>query len=157
MLALKKSEERFDSETYELKAQIAALTTAIESDRQKRSDELKKIEGAKSLRNFIWLSVLLILPYPIVLAFIWYLLNKFVSTQWIVYGIVGLLTVFISITVINLLIKIGSRDEFISNNETFINWTSKLRWKAVFSFFISIAWLIVSKLIEEFAVKKVFP
>lgn len=155
--ALQNSQAKYLEESQELRTKVETLQEMLQRNTEERMAEREERERRKSIRNFVSLCLLMILPYPIFLVVVWYWLNSLIPVQWIVYSIIGLLTIGVSILLISVLIKSGNLDPNIAQNNVFRGIASKLSWKAIVSFVVTVAWLLVFKLLEEFVVKSVFP
>jgi hypothetical protein len=154
---LQNSQEKYLQESQELKSQINALQELLRKNTEERIAEKAEEDRRQSVKNFVNLCLLTILPYPILLAIVWRWLNSLLLSQWIIYSAIGLLTIGVSILLISILIKSGSRDPYIAQNDGFRSLASKLSWKAIASFVITVIWLMLIKLLEELVVKAAFP
>lgn len=152
-----KTRERFEKEKDVLVSQIEELRVQAERERQERIDEKKEIEGKKSLRNFLLLSGFSLIPYILIFPLIILFVKRYTSDPWLIYGITSTVVYIASILMINLLIRLGKRDDYIKNSEIFKNIDSKLRWRASLSLAISFLWFGISALLEELIIRNILP
>ncbi len=168
---LVKSIKTRDQEIEDLRSELRRVKedlTRYEEEQQqlkeslyRQEQERKKVQeaGAKrrAIRVYVFQSLLIILPYPLVLAVIWHSMLSRVQLTWLAHLIAAVVTIGIATLVIRLLISLGKRDEYIARTRLFSQLTRKLRLTAMITFVVSVLWLIMTAVISEVVIRWVLP